>query len=418
MRVLLVAHGFPPRESAGTEQHTAAVARELKARGHSVLVIAATRAPGARHAAIRREPGVVRVVNNLPARPLQAREQDRAIEAAVEAEAARFRPDVVHIHHLQFLSSQIRFAAPTVLTLHDAWTWCAAGGTLLHHGAAPCPGPEPARCAPCAAAWAPVPGRRAQLLLRAAGALRSVVPTDTLHAAYQRVPDGLRAPIRRGRADVGSPAHAADRNAAFRALLARARITAPSEWLAGKARAALGLPVRVVPHGIEGAPLPRAGDGPLLFLGTLAAHKGPDRVVRAWRAAFPLGEPGLALHGPVADRGLALGHPVGGPLDRAGVWRALSTARALVLASRWEENAPLVLLEARAAGCPVVAPRQGGIPELIEHGVDGLLYEPDQPGALEAALRAVVRQRFSPRPPRRAADQLDEYVALYREARS
>ena len=38
-------------------------------------------------------------------------------------------------------------------------------------------------------------------------------------------------------------------------------------------------------------------------------------------------------------------------------------------------SVPLVILEARAAGCPVIAPRIGGIPEIITDGVDGFLYE-------------------------------------------
>ena len=45
------------------------------------------------------------------------------------------------------------------------------------------------------------------------------------------------------------------------------------------------------------------------------------------------------------------------------------------------DTAPNVLAEARAAGVPVVASAVGGIPELIEHGVDGLLVPAGKPGA-------------------------------------
>jgi glycosyltransferase involved in cell wall biosynthesis len=66
----------------------------------------------------------------------------------------------------------------------------------------------------------------------------------------------------------------------------------------------------------------------------------------------------------------------------------LASARALVLGSIWPENAPLVILEARAAGCPVIAPAIGGIPELVEEGVDGWLYPAGDVAALaERMLR-------------------------------
>lgn len=46
----------------------------------------------------------------------------------------------------------------------------------------------------------------------------------------------------------------------------------------------------------------------------------------------------------------------------------------LVLTSRFE-NCPMVILEARRRGIPCVAPRVGGIPEIVTHGVDGMLYD-------------------------------------------
>jgi glycosyltransferase involved in cell wall biosynthesis len=422
MRILQVVHGYPPRESAGTEQHTRQLTAALTARGVAVHVVTATRAPGHRQYAVLEEPGITRIVNNIPSRPLSQAEVDPAMSSAVQAAAARFKPDLVHLQHTQFISSNLRFDAPVVATLHDAWAWCAAGGTLLNTRGESCPGPDPARCAPCAAAWRPVPGRGARGLLKLAGALAPLVPPDRLHALYQRTPPRLRARVHRGASPIENEAAAGSRNRALGELFrtAEARIS-PSQWLA-RAAEAQGLgPVDVVRHGVPpGRPAPsspRAGGGPLLFLGTIAHHKGPDLVAAAWRRAFPSGAPRLRIAGPILDTGLVTDHPLEGPLDRGEVRAALARASALVLGSRWPENSPLVVLEARAQGCPVIAPAIGGLPELVQDGVDGRLYPPGDLAALARAMAEVVRGQWPDvRSPPTHAAQVDATMSIYRRA--
>ena len=62
----------------------------------------------------------------------------------------------------------------------------------------------------------------------------------------------------------------------------------------------------------------------------------------------------------------------------------------MVVPSRWYENFPYAVLEAQASGRAVVASRIGGIPEQIDHGVDGLLVPPGDALALRAALQQVL----------------------------
>ena len=67
---------------------------------------------------------------------------------------------------------------------------------------------------------------------------------------------------------------------------------------------------------------------------------------------------------------------------------AFASADAFIFPSR-TETLGLVLLEAMAAGCPVVAARSGGIPDIVTDGVNGFLFDPtdDDEGAIAATIR-------------------------------
>jgi len=59
----------------------------------------------------------------------------------------------------------------------------------------------------------------------------------------------------------------------------------------------------------------------------------------------------------------------------------------LLLLPTLEDNCPMVVLEAMAAGLPVAASRVGGIPDLIEHGVNGWLFDPQDPDQIRGAVQ-------------------------------
>ena len=64
----------------------------------------------------------------------------------------------------------------------------------------------------------------------------------------------------------------------------------------------------------------------------------------------------------------------------------------LLLPSLWQEPLARVILEAYAYGVPVVGSRRGGIAEHIEDGVTGLLFDPDEPRMLDAAVDRFLRE--------------------------
>lgn len=78
-----------------------------------------------------------------------------------------------------------------------------------------------------------------------------------------------------------------------------------------------------------------------------------------------------------------------GHLSREEVKEQLKRASMLALCS-FEENCPMVILEAMSAGLPVVASRVGGIPDLIDDGINGLLCDPTQPDSIRRAVQRLL----------------------------
>ncbi|MBD0320264.1 MAG: glycosyltransferase [Gemmatimonadetes bacterium] len=201
-----------------------------------------------------------------------------------------------------------------------------------------------------------------------------------------------------------------------------------------------------IPNGIDGSRYAAAVDlpakrrelgitreGPVIGLGArLMEQKGVEYLLRALPAIVSR-FPGLTLvvagEGPLEAPLKQLASELGmdGHVRFVGVRLDLAELLHLfdlfVLPSIWE-GLPMVLLEALAAGCPVVATDVGGVGTAIEDGVNGSLVPPRDPDALAAAVsalladpalrdryreagRAVFRERFS------AQAMARRYEALY-----
>ena len=78
-----------------------------------------------------------------------------------------------------------------------------------------------------------------------------------------------------------------------------------------------------------------------------------------------------------------------GSVDAEAAHELLRSARALVVPSRWYEAQPRVILEAFAAGVPVLASRIGALPELVEDGVNGRLVAVDDAEAWHKTLTEI-----------------------------
>ncbi|ETX27781.1 glycosyltransferase [Roseivivax isoporae] len=150
----------------------------------------------------------------------------------------------------------------------------------------------------------------------------------------------------------------------------------------------------VTPDIYAGGPRGRGAD--LLFVGRLARVKGVALLLRAVAAlAERVPDLHLTLIGDGPDRagleaearalGIAERCTFLGYRGQAEVAEALGHADLFVLPS-FAEGVPVVLMEAMAAGLPVVTTRIAGVPELVEDGVSGLLVAPGDAGRLADAL--------------------------------
>jgi glycosyltransferase involved in cell wall biosynthesis len=160
------------------------------------------------------------------------------------------------------------------------------------------------------------------------------------------------------------------------------------------------------------------------FLGRISPEKGIEPAIRIAAAcgvklkvAAKIGEEDAPYYEEVV-RPLLHGRGVEfiGEIDDGRKPGFLSGAKALLFPIAWPEPFGLVMIEAMACGCPVIAFRQGSVPEVIEEGRTGFIVD-DVAGAVAACGRlgridrAAVRTRFEERwTARRMAE---DYLALY-----
>jgi glycosyltransferase involved in cell wall biosynthesis len=184
-----------------------------------------------------------------------------------------------------------------------------------------------------------------------------------------------------------------------------------------------------VPHGLPRNLLPvtlRPTGDYLAFLGRISPEKRPDRAIEiAARAGLPLK---IAAKIDAVDRlywddriaPLVAAHPnveFVGEIDERRKGAFLGNARALLFPIGWPEPFGLVMIEAMACGTPVIAFRQGSVPEVIDDGVTGFVVDDVAEAAAavkrlgeidRAKVRATFERRFT------AERMARDYLAIYR----
>ncbi len=160
--------------------------------------------------------------------------------------------------------------------------------------------------------------------------------------------------------------------------------------------------VRVIPNGVGPSDFEAARstrqDIPFVSVGRLDEQKGYSYLLQAL-ADLSSGEPDArlsivgdgSLRGQLEHEAAALGvsDRVTFEGERTDVGSYLRRARTFVLSSLWE-GLPYTIIEAMAAGLPVICTDVGGCRELVEDGRTGFVVPPRDPGALAAAMRRLL----------------------------
>lgn len=145
---------------------------------------------------------------------------------------------------------------------------------------------------------------------------------------------------------------------------------------------------------------PLAGEDPAepgygaLFLGTITPEKGVENLVKAWGDLdYPLdllGEGSMRKSLEVQAPAQVRFH---GVVSHSEVFNKLSQSAFLVMPSICYEGLPLVLIEALASGTPIIASRRGAMKTVVEDGVTGLLFEPDDVDDMREKVKTMINNR-------------------------
>ena len=109
-----------------------------------------------------------------------------------------------------------------------------------------------------------------------------------------------------------------------------------------------------------------------------------------------------------------------GPYSEADAAAVFASMDALVVPSTWYENTPFVVLEAFAAGVPVLASDLGGLREVVRDGQNGLLFRAGDASALRAVIERLASEpglyaRLQPAAPPSIAANVDTFRAMWRD---
>lgn len=368
MRILFISAFYPPYVIGGWEQLVEDINRRLQERGHQTLVL--TSDYGVQAGSV--SPNGVKRLLTLESdlvnyRPLQYfTSHERLLRRnlqAVQETIQSFQPDIVFIHSMWNLSPAVAWQAEQ-----------ACPGRVVYYMANPWP-------------YAP-----------------------STHEQYWR--DPARSPVRRVMKGLLAPFALRKIKAELRRFPLRfERVLCVSQAMKNDLEKNAGIPserMQVVYNGVEVdrfTPAEKGADAPhrlsLLYAGSLVSHKGVHTAVKAvhlLKQQNRLGETTLTIVGSghpdyeahlknlTVQYGLEQSVFFWPRVTREEMPALLQKFNVLVFPSIWEEPLARMMQEAMAAGLVVVGTLTGGSPEILQEGVTGLTFSPEDAAGLARQL--------------------------------
>ena len=408
MKIMIVAHGWPPETEGGAERVAFFLAREL-AKRHEVIVLHRVSRPRNPEYEFKEEPsdGYRRLSlnNTFQERPaFRWLYRNPKIDDILRSILDKEQPGIVHMHHLTGLSTGLipiakDIGAKTIYTLHDFWTMCCRG-QRLKPDLTWCEDTDEETCADCIAGWVIPPLPSKQKLPSGIKKISSPIRTRIARVVGKSKPGTALDAIRDRRREMEMVLSTVD------ALTATSRYVRDIYVKEGMRKKGIllvrdGMDPDIF-RDFQEHTIDQTGRLRIGYLGSLIPSKGIHVLIDAF-AKLPPSRATLDIYGEVIPydgypnygedlRRKAARLPevtFHGKYSNADVGRILAAMDVLVLPSIWPENAPLTISEAFLAKVPAVAAGWGGMQERLEKG-GGMLFLPGQSDSLAEILRHLI----------------------------
>ncbi|HSB06041.1 MAG TPA: glycosyltransferase family 4 protein [Thermodesulfobacteriota bacterium] len=413
MKILQVSHGFPPNEKAGVELYTFYLSKALVHLNHEVSIFCREEDPDKEEFSFRQEGidglKVTRVVNNLTrVSDSRAFYDNHFFDQPFMKVLKEEKPDLVHFQHFIALSANLLRIAkeegyPLVFTLHDFFIFCHRIH-LLKEDDRLCPGPRYGlECVSCLNS-APAPrDLRTRFFLRQKEHLpfplikwtkRFFIPSKYLgergYEAFHRY--RYMYEVLKGPDLLLIPSH-----------FVRDLYLKYYPFIQPRTRVLpLGIPP-VAGTNLRQRPAKRNSEAVrFCYFGNILPIKGLHILMEAFKT-LPKDKATLTIYGSrnswnevyydrLKQQASGFSVDFRGSFQRDHLAEALSDQDVVVLPSICYESFSFVIREANLLGLPVIASRIGAIPEAVEEGVNGFLFEPGNAEGLRRCMMQFIQE--------------------------